>query len=60
MKMVKYVDCTVVETRVCERIRSEDTETLAGEPYPRHGIPKNAYQMQPSCYYSPTTLDFRA
>jgi hypothetical protein len=60
MKMIKYVHCIVVETRVCERIQSEDTETLDGEPYPRHGIPNNTYQMQSNCHFQKsTTMNFR-
>ncbi|MHC4291136.1 MAG: hypothetical protein ACYTEU_04475 [Planctomycetota bacterium] len=58
--MTKYVHCTVVETRVCGRIQTEKTETLDSAPCPRRGIPNNAYQMRPSYYHSPTTLDFRA
>ncbi|RKY10022.1 MAG: hypothetical protein DRP56_01800 [Planctomycetota bacterium] len=61
MKMAKYVHCTVVETRVCGRIPSNDTEAPDADPYPQSRNLNNAYQMQSNCYFhSPTTLDFRA
>ena len=60
MKMAKYVHCTVVETRVCGGVPSEDAETPDGDPYPRSGITNNAYQIRPSCFHNPTTMDFRA
>ena len=60
MKMVKYVHCTVVETRVCGRVQSEKTETLDSKPYPQPGIPNNAYQMRPNCDHKPTAIDYRA
>jgi len=61
MKMVKYVHCTVVETRACGQMSSEGAEPSEADPNPRRKHLKNAYQMRVNCYfYGPATLDFRA
>ena len=61
MKMVKYVHCTVVKTRVCGQMSSEDAEPSEANPNPQREHLKNAYQMRVNCYsYGPATLDFRA